>query len=602
MSNDQTFYVDKTTATFGDELTVAGVMRLLAELAERLTGREPEVTVIARGAYYEVTCQPAIDRRQLADFDGWIFPAPFLRTANQNDIPESLPATEPFVVDFEAEREKTNRFFEARKAASRTQDEADRRGGTETVQQTTIEAPHEHWQLFRAINTPTSIIGYNNLIERWGNVHPNTGQALAVVFDLFSETPNDSEKARKAWRKLAKKNNWKVKSGGQATANQLFNPSQGKGINKTKADSITLGNVKNFWLLEWLKAVGMYEMGLTRTLRGSSDRKSYVLAPGRIDLRTHRHIMSDFHDAMRFSMRAVQSDILTVVRYVRAFLKYLEKAQEETNNGAAHPGWLADYSEIRPAQFIHGFHMAYYKDLGNASATMNLAFLNLPGWVRVRSREERTAYQNILAEHESIVGSLDETRGEELDLLSYYRDFIVADNLDPFFEFTNAYSHHIMREGEKPGYPPRRLTVNNLRRLIMSAEPQYSEILENQGFQNIAFAIRQSTVTAQWRKKEGDRRYDVRYGLGQELTRKSQYKDEFLSALSDFLHKYNAENAQVMENRSGPYRRSVRTDDIQEIVKLIDRYDSDLICKLLVAYGYARESRSEEETSVDEAA
>src|SRR5690606_23590205 len=108
-------------------------------------------------------------------------------------------------------------------------------------------------------------------------------------------------------------------------------------------------------------------------------------------------------------------------------------------------------------------------------------------------------------------------------------------------------------------------------------------------------AIRQSTVIAQWRKKEGDRRYDVRYGLGQEMVRKSQYRDEFIAALSDFLHRYNAENAQVMESRSGPYRRRVRTSDIEEILQLIDEHGSDLVCKLLVAFGYAREPRSREE-------
>ncbi len=128
----------------------------------------------------------------------------------------------------------------------------------------------------------------------------------------------------------------------------------------------------------------------------------------------------------------------------------------------------------------------------------------------------------------------------------------------------------------------------------MSIKPNLSEILESEGFQKIAYAIRQSTVTAQYRKKEGDRRYDVRYGLGRDLVRQSQYPDEFVAALSDFLHKYNAENAQVMETRPGPYRKSVKTDDIQDILRLIDQYGSDLIAKLLVAYGYAREPRAPE--------
>jgi hypothetical protein len=122
-----------------------------------------------------------------------------------------------------------------------------------------------------------------------------------------------------------------------------------------------------------------------------------------------------------------------------------------------------------------------------------------------------------------------------------------------------------------------------------------SKILETQGFQNIAYAIRQATVTAQYRKQQGDRRYDVRYGLGQKLARKATYRQEFIAELADFLAKYNAENAQVMEKRPGPYRRSIRTSDIDDIVALIDEFgDSRLICNLLVAYGYARVPRADD--------
>jgi len=133
----------------------------------------------------------------------------------------------------------------------------------------------------------------------------------------------------------------------------------------------------------------------------------------------------------------------------------------------------------------------------------------------------------------------------------------------------------------------------------MSTEKRLSRILESPGFQNIAYAIRQSTVTAQYRKKQGDRKYDVRYGLGQELARKARYPDSFIAALSDFLHKYNAENAQVMENRSGPYRRSVKTTDIDEIVALIDEFGSETVANLLIAYGYAREPYEAESSEAE---
>jgi hypothetical protein len=50
-----------------------------------------------------------------------------------------------------------------------------------------------------------------------------------------------------------------------------------------------------------------------------------------------------------------------------------------------------------------------------------------------------------------------------------------------------------------------------------------------------------------------------------------------------------------METRPGPYRRSVKTTDIEEIVQLIDEYGPETIANLLIAYGYARVPRDDEE-------
>ena len=139
----------------------------------------------------------------------------------------------------------------------------------------------------------------------------------------------------------------------------------------------------------------------------------------------------------------------------------------------------------------------------------------------------------------------------------------------------------------------------------MSNKPKLSEILDSPGFVNIARAIRDSTVRAQyWRNKKNDKRYTVRYGLGRDLVRQSQYPSDFVAALSEFILNYNAENAQVLERYpeerypqyKNKYRWDVRTRDIDEILELIDKYgDSNLIAKLLVAYGYANDYQAKTE-------
>ncbi|PJF39224.1 MAG: hypothetical protein CUN54_09180, partial [Phototrophicales bacterium] len=180
----------------------------------------------------------------------------------------------------------------------------------------------------------------------------------------------------------------------------------------------------------------------------------------------------------------------------------------------------------------------------------------------------------------------------DFTLLGHLRDFVSGDDLKAFFRFTNAFPTTLIGKRERNQYA-RQFSTRFIERLIMQVEARLTPILESEGFQNIAYAIRQATVTAQYRKKQGDQKYDVRYGLGQELARKSRYPRDFIVALSDFLHKYNAENARVMETRSGPYRSSVKTTDIDEIVRLIDEYGSETVANLLIAYGHARIPREE---------
>src|SRR5258708_25907949 len=139
------------------------------------------------------------------------------------------------------------------------------------------------------------------------------------------------------------------------------------------------------------------------------------------------------------------------------------------------------------------------------------------------------------------------------------------------------------------------LSTNFVEAVVKGTDKKLAPIFEDAGFKNIAYAIRQSTVTAQYRKTQNDRRDDVSYGLGQDLARKSRYPHEFITTLADFLHKYNAENAQVAERakaigRVGPFRRNVATSDIEGITKLIDEYGAPVIANLLIAYGYAKAS------------
>jgi hypothetical protein len=199
-----------------------------------------------------------------------------------------------------------------------------------------------------------------------------------------------------------------------------------------------------------------------------------------------------------------------------------------------------------------------------------------------------------LDEHISILRDLDETRGEQFTLLSQYRDFVSGDNADAFFKFTNAYSGFVMSQMERKKFV-RLFSIPTLEVLFMNHKDKtYSEIMQSEGFQNIAYAIRHSTVSLQKAKRLRKPATDIRYGLGQQLARKAAYPADFLAELSEFLHLYNAENAQLREKDRNPFRKDVRTEDIEEIIRLVDRFGSKVVCNMLVAFGYASETRSKD--------
>src|SRR5205823_13186896 len=79
----------------------------------------------------------------------------------------------------------------------------------------------------------------------------------------------------------------------------------------------------------------------------------------------------------------------------------------------------------RPSDYISGFATAYYKDLGNAVATFNLAQFALPQWVPGRLDDVAAArlFKGALEEYINIFSQLDERYAEEEVMLRAFREF-----------------------------------------------------------------------------------------------------------------------------------------------------------------------------------
>lgn len=600
--SQSTYFIDKSTNTFADNLAAFGLAFVLNAIAD---GRA-KVHMEDKGYAFAVICEPAIQ-------EGWVekraffVGAPLLITVDsaatkkQEGKPvkvikgpkldsKKLPEPDGYAFfDYQTEKQNKDNYFAWIKGLSEQDKKKWRKGEILPPY-----SPHPNWEIFRAVN-PGALQSYNVPLGIWWQSQKAFPGLLRILLAMVAKFPNDIDGAEKAWSALCKENSFEKTK--EVTANQLLNPSQGKGINSQKTEWRDPNNVKGFWLLEWLKTVGLFYGSYTRIVanpkdpRNAKDRKTYVLSPLRLGWSEHQSVMKYFRQAMSRGETAIKMDILVSLRYTQAFLMFYSEARVEnlSKDIFGHP----------PADLVSGMQMAFYKNLGNSPAVMNIASVNLPRWVAPHSSEQLAEFQLSLDEHISIIRDLDETRGEQFALLSQYRDFVSGDNPDSFFQFTNAYSGFAMSQIERKKFICL-FSIPTLEVLFMNHKDKtYSEIMQGEGFQNIAYAIRHSTVSLQKAKRLRKPATDIRYGLGQQLTRKAAYPADFLAELSEFLHLYNSENAQLREKDRNPFRKDVRTEDIEEIVRLVDRFGSKVVCNMLVAFGYASEARPKDAPKED---
>jgi hypothetical protein len=154
---------------------------------------------------------------------------------------------------------------------------------------------------------------------------------------------------------------------------QLINPTTGKGANAPKSNRLSVGGLEGFWLLELLKFRGFMIGAAPYVLRGSKDRKTFVVLPQRVELGTLKRIMQQFRDIC-WSSTAVKQDILAALRLAQVLVNHRRVELQS--------GQQLDPDELPPIVSItHGLDVAFYKGMGSAHAVMNLATINLPSLV-----------------------------------------------------------------------------------------------------------------------------------------------------------------------------------------------------------------------------
>lgn len=577
-----TLYVDKQQSTFSSALVAWGLARLLADLLEQMN-MPLRVTLCDLGSCFQISTPSSFTLSQ----------APYVRLLRQIRTDKQFTGLLEDAYDYEAYRKEEQSYF-ATLASLRKEGTALALLPQDSERRQQIERgrPGPEWQMVAMINQMGALSVYNEVAATWHGGRAVFTDLLQILIHAFATSPNRLDEAEQAWKRLQKQcglpGNVKV------TASQSVNPDQGKGANRPKADALTIRNMDSFWLLEALKFAGCFEAAVHHVIRGSKDRKTHVALPRELELATHRTIFPEFQKQF-WSSTAIKLDLLAILRYSSVFVTKWEAVHNDVS------------FRPRPENYIEGFATAFYKDLGNAVATLNLSHIALPEWAPPLDDVSTVqVLRKMILECILIVSRLDERRGEEEAMLRTFREFITRrdSNMEAFFEFTGSYATYLMQQiARQPRTNIKQLSTTTLEDFIMSTDAlrmkkPWLPLVQNPGFQNIADAIRRSTILPQRLKaSKGERTYEIRYGLGNELKQHARYPEKFLQTLSDFVQSYNLENVRIYEREHKQYRKDITKEDLEQLISLMDAYDPTTVCRLLVAFGYSRDAREKQEST-----
>lgn len=580
------YYIDKRSGTSADTALAVGFARMVQLLLVKLGQPADDVSLVDDGPYYRIDTPGPIGDDELERHITSLNLIQHLDTATQE---KALGQHYGQGFPYDMQRQIRDEYREKRKAlpaAARSPDAYLRNDPALEALHAQIAQPDTLLPLYLVINQMKVAASFNEPVIRWRELSPELlREHIRLLLDLFSVTPNPLEQTVVAWKQLAKTHN--LGDSGM-TMLQVVNPTTGKGANRAKANALTIGGLDEFWLLELLKFAGFFALAHPQTISDSKDRKTYVLRPRNIKVSLLDNLMKTFREVL-WANTPAKLDVLAVLMFTRVLV------QHERNALSAEEGDRPPWDICSPSERVQGFDMAFYKDMGSAFAVMNVATLNLPEWLPPIDNVERAdRIQAVLIEHTEVIRSIrtrkGEERTEEYELLRRYRDFLSGRDIQAFLDFAALFATYISQKIDRGEYI-RRFKVDSLKELFAMTRQDFKQVVEDKGFQNIADAIRRSTVSLQYMKGMGQRPpFDIRYGLAQELVRSANDADGFLAALSDFAMRYNNETAQTFETSKGDIRRRrITEDDLAAVVRLLsDGFKPKTLARLLVAFGSAK--------------
>jgi hypothetical protein len=546
--------VPKRTLTYADTLEAVGRASLLAEIA----GPEAPAVRLRR---QDGDC--LLEGQELPVLEKWprIDPGyPFIYLKTDDKDGDGRPAGR--VLDYEAEREKAGQLRDFRRATGKKKEQL-----TSALREQGFSeppSPSREYQMALFLASMRRGWSADKQLYRWIKEGPEKAtQWAAYNLGFMEEKPQEAP---------------------EVTNSQVFNPIAGKGVHRSKPNSTSPGSISGEIIdpfAEWMKIRGAYRAMLP--YRVGKDFKVFVVEPADIRLADLEQLRNALQDLNLWG--GVRLDIEATLRLTELLIRHSDVMGSSS----------ISLRGRRPVEVIAGVHHAYFQSLGTAAALMNYAFYGLPSWFTINDHDDADVFIGVILEHigdkkrDGVTGclrSLNEDHSGDVPVLQQYRQWLATAAVPDFLEFCYRFARHVMERRGKNEWV-KELSTDKSLDVILGRGYQMQDIIDNEGFQSVARAIRNATIYALSFQKQGQSSRDVHFGLAQKWKQKIKGgEDKFIAALCDFVQQYNWEGENSKKPDVGYHK--VKVSELDEVIQLVNAKGTELVGMLLLAYGYAR--------------
>lgn len=574
------FQVESTSGTYAEMLEAFGLAKLVDDILRNCGINNREVTITNKGYGYEISSKHAITEGVLEKLTYFsIFK--FIKKEKDQVLPNEIgkyfnaPSQKE---SYDKLKDEKRKIYEDKSLSDKEKKEK-REVIDKYFRSELGEALDKEYDVYQEIKSlPYS--GFQSAFHNFHNFRNDNRQFCLIVKEIMSYYQNIPNIYKKTQLMQDKKSLIEE----SLTAQQLYNPSQGKGLNQKKANTASMGNEKRNWISETMKISGALEIMICKKVKVSSktwDNKIFVPDFQKMNIFNSQRILLDFKKHIKNSS-PIRLDILNLLKFSQIFIQNSENYKGSIKNS------------------VGGFFSVYQKNLGKVPAIANIAYLEIPEFIKYQDTEGGQEWFEILEENQRIINGIEEG-GNSIHGLLAYRNFLSGADLDSFFKFSYWYATYLMQELSKKSrkYKPRTFTTEILTKFYTNMDNQLSKIIKNRGFKAIAKAIRESTVRLQYPKEDkSDKRFKIRYGLAQELQNKSKSHEDLATFIGEFMATYSSETARYIEkhgkiklaNGKEVYPRANVSDaELDEFYQLLAEQESPrLVGAMLASYGFAR--------------